>query len=58
MTLKEAHVAHRRALCARAFRALERARSEWVPEMAPLTLEERAVVTSAVRKEREARASA
>ena len=53
MTLHEAHVAHRRALCGRAFRALARTDAAWCPEMAPLTMEERAIVTSALKKERE-----
>lgn len=58
MTLKEAHAAHRRALCERAFRALERSGGEWVPELAPLTQAERAIVSSALKKERKRREAA
>jgi hypothetical protein len=53
VTLTDAHLAHRQALCAKAFHALARTGASWVPEMAPLTHAERAIVTSAVRRERE-----
>jgi hypothetical protein len=56
VTLTDAHLAHRQALCAKAFHALARTPDvAWIPEFAPLTQAERAIVTSAVRREREKR---